>query len=228
MKFHSDLFGWNYVWRNFAEEKGGEVLTDSGDEEGKLVSVSIPCTKTGLTVYFLPTAKHGKKPTSNTILAAYNASGKFAFSIFQEKMHHQLGKALGMQDIKVQDELFDSKFMIQGSDAETVKEIFDDVQMRELILLQPPELLHVDHLAHKNYPELELPIGASAVVYQYDGVMDKLHQLENAFAIVTGVFGQLQAVGEAGGSRVAKKAAEVQAESENTGSHKLRSPLLDR
>ncbi len=44
MKFHSDLFGWEYVWRNFAEEKAGTVVTDTGEEEGKLKYLSIPVT----------------------------------------------------------------------------------------------------------------------------------------------------------------------------------------
>jgi hypothetical protein len=42
MKFHSDLFGWEYVWRNFADEKGGRAVTDSGEEEGKLDNAFYP------------------------------------------------------------------------------------------------------------------------------------------------------------------------------------------
>lgn len=228
MKFHSDLFGWEYVWRNFADEKGGRAVTDSGEEEGKLTMLSIPVEGTGVKVLFIPEARHGKKATSNSVLVCYPPEGDFAFSIFQEKVHHQLGKALGMQDLQVQDELFDGKFMIQGTSALKIQELFLDVQLRELILLQAPALLHIDTKAAKSYPKLGIPEHVHAVVYQYDGVMDKLHQLQTAYDVVVAVLGQLGAIGAISGVE-AHEADDYEEESQvQTQPKKLRSPLLDR
>jgi hypothetical protein len=228
MKFHSDLFGWEYVWRNFADEKGGRAVTDSGEDEGKLTMLSIPVEGTGVRVMFLPEARHGKKATSNSVLVCYPPACDFAFSIFQEKVHHQLGKALGMQDLQVQDELFDGKFMIQGTSPAKVKELFLDVQLRELILLQAPTLLHIDTKAAKSYPKLGIPADVHAVVYQYDEVMDKLHQLQTAYDVVVAVLQQLGAIGAISGVEavaIDEEATELQTESQPK---RLRSPLLDR
>lgn len=227
MKFHSDLFGWEYVWRNFADEKGGKSLTDSGEEEGKLLCLSIPVGASGAAALFVPET-HGQKMTAGTVLVAYEPADDFAFSIFQEKMHHQLSKALGMQDLKVQDDLFDSKFMIQGNDAVKVQEIFLDVQLRELVLLQPLTTLHIEKKAGKTFPALALSDGQHAVVAKYDGAMDKLHQLQTALDVVVGVLEQLTQIGSVAGVQAAKVAAEPEAAQSDTQSKRLRSPLLDR
>lgn len=230
MKFHSDLFGWEYVWRNFADEKGGRVHTDSGEDEGKLVSLTVPVEGTGVKVIFAPESRHGKQASSNTVMVCYPPADDFAFSIFQEKIHHQLGKALGLQDLQVQDQLFDSKFMIQGSNALKVQELFLEVQMRELILLQPPTLLHIDTAAAKSYPKFGIPHDVHAVVYHYDGVMDKLHHLETAYDIVVKVLQQLGAIGAISG--VAADIREIDSQGVvqevDTQPKRLRSPLLDR
>ncbi len=229
MKFHSDLFGWEYVWRNFADEKGGRAVTDSGEDEGALTMLSIPVEGTGVRVMFIPEGRHHKKATSNSVMVCYPPADDFAFSIFQEKVHHQLGKALGMQDLQVQDNLFDGKFMIQGTCPIKIQELFLDVQLRELILLQLPSLLHIDTKAAKSFSNLGIPNDVHAVVYQYDGVMDKLHQLQTAYDVVVAVLGQLAAIGAISGV-AAQAAAEIAAEEVQAESHpkRLRSPLLDR
>ncbi len=227
MKFHSDLFGWEYVWRNFADEKKGKVLTDSGEDEGKLIALSVPLEDTSLRIVYSPESRYGKKGASNSVLVCYPPADDFAFSIFQEKDHHKIGKAMGMQDLQVQDALFDSKFMIQGTDPQKIQELFLDVQMRELILLQPPTLLHIETKAAQTYPKLRIPEHANAVVYHYDGVMDKLHHLQNAYDIVFSVLQQLGAIGAISGV-TASGATEVAEVETQTTSKRLRSPLLDR
>ncbi len=229
MKFHSDLFGWEYVWRNFAEEKNGKVLTDSGEDEGNLLSLSVPLEDTGVNIIYSPESRYGKKGASNTVMVCYPPADDFAFSIFQEKGHHKIGKAMGLQDLQVQDALFDSKFMIQGTHPVKIQELFLDVQMRELILLQPPTVLHIDTKAAQTYPKLRIPEHANAIVYQYDGVMDKLHHLQNAYDIILSVLQQLGALGAIRGVTASGAPAAAEEDVEiTTTSKRLRSPLLDR
>lgn len=229
MKFHSDLFGWEYVWRNFADENGGSAVTESGEEDGKLLHLSVPIEGTAFKVLFTPEKPHGKKMSGAHVLAVYSAADSFAFSIFQEKAHHQLGKALGMQDLQVHDAAFDSKFMIQGTKAKWVEDLFKSAELREMILLQPPSILHIDTKVSKNHPNLALPERAKAVVYHFEGTMDKLHQLQGAYDIVVDILRGLSEIGAVKGFA----AAEVEIEHEAVGeaepqAKRLRSPLLDR
>lgn len=228
MKFHSDLFGWQYVWRNFADEKGGNIITETAEEESPVVSLSVPVEGTGVKVLFLPETRHGKKAASTAVLVCYPPAGDFAFAIFEEKLRHQLGKALGMQDLQVQDALFDGKFMIQGNDAVKVQELFLDVQLRELVLLQPPTSLHIEKDPAKQYAGHGIPAGLHAVVYQYDGAMNKLLHLQAAYDVVCTVLRQLAAIGAVNGV-AAEPVQEIALEETDTAARKrLRSPLLDR
>lgn len=240
MKFHSDLFGWEYVWRNFAEEKAGTVVTDSGEEEGKLKYLTIPVTNSnsnsgmeaikGATpqVFFAPEMHHGKKAPGCIAAIFYPSNEDFAFSIFQEKVHHQLGKALGMQDFQVRDSLFDGKFMIQGTNEGLIQELFESQALRELILLYPPTVLHIDTKAAKNFKEFGLPADHHAIVYKHDDVMDKLHQMQAAFDIVVSVLQGLGNNGVIGGVPSHKPEKVVESDENKDTGRKLHSPLLDR
>lgn len=230
MKFHSDLFGWQYVWRNFADEKNGHVMTATADEDSAVVSMSIPVAGTGVKVLFIPETRHGKKDSASA-LVCYPPASQFEFAIFEEKLTHQLGKALGMQDLQIQDQLFDGKFIIQGNDPHKVLELFSNIALREQILMQPPTMLHVEREPHKHYSKYDIPTGLHAVVYQFDGSMDKLLNLQAAYDIVCSVLEQLADIGAISGveAKLGLDSPETESESQQSGSHrKLRSPLLDR
>jgi hypothetical protein len=236
MKFHSDLFGWEYVWRNFADEKGGTVKTETAAEDSALVSMTLsvplnhsgPSTKNAV-VLMAPAAHHGKKSTGLKIVAPFEALDDFVFHIFPETFTHHISKAVGVQDIKVQDQLFDSKFMIQGNQPDRVIDLFSSINLRELVLLQPPSHLTIETKVAKG--EAASPARYTAVVYQYDGVVDKLHQLETGLDIVKAVLEHLLTP-YAGISADAYAESLIAAGHDDDGpisqSKRLRSPLLDR
>jgi len=230
MKFHSDLFGWEYVWRNFADLNGGTVITESAKEDSALVSmtVSVPLPKVGksATLLIAPAAHHGKKSTGIKIVAPFEALDDFIFCIFPENIGHQFGKAVGMQDIKVLDQLFDSKFMIQGTHPLRVSDLFDDVSLRELVLLQPPSRLAIETKAAKPKDKNTAPARYHAVVYQHDGTVDKLHQLETSLGVVTAVLEHMLTPYDSHHSAHEEEPSED--DGATTHSKRLRSPLLDR
>ena len=231
MKFHSDLFGWEYVWRNFADDKGGTVITETAAEDSPLVSITltVPVGTSGKTAKLLiaPAAHHGKKSTGIKVVAPFEALDDFIFSIFPETLTHQLGKVVGAQDIKVQDQLFDSKFMIQGNNPARIADLFSDVNLRELVLLQLPHRLAIETKTTKADEKNSVSNTYHAVVYQYDGVADKLHQLDTAISVVQAILHHVSVPYDAA---EVHSAAVAQSEEEGaiTQSKRLRSPLLDR
>jgi hypothetical protein len=237
MKFHSDLFGWEYVWRNFADDKGGTVITETAAEDSAFVSMTVATAvgTTGKTAKLLiaPASHHGKKSSGIKVVAPFEALDDFVFNIFPETFAQQLVKAVGAQDIKIQDQLFDSKFMIQGNQPERVAALFADVNLRELVLLQPPARLGIETKTAKSEDKNALPAKYHAVVYQFDGHVDKLHQLETALSVVKAVLEHMFVPFQAETS-TAYGDGRLDAEglSEEDGalsqSRRLRSPLLDR
>src|SRR5438105_1695994 len=102
MSIHSDLFGWDYVWRNFADEKGGNAV--EGADAAALVGLSIPAKEIASTLIFTPFVHHGrKKSKGTTVMASFQPADSFVFSIQAEKLTDQVGKAFGLQDVQVQD-----------------------------------------------------------------------------------------------------------------------------
>ncbi|MBS1992889.1 MAG: hypothetical protein JSS86_01915 [Cyanobacteria bacterium SZAS LIN-2] len=230
MKFHSDLFGWEYVWRNFADAKGGTINTESAAEDSPLVSmtISVPLGETGKTATLLiaPASQHGKKSTGIKVVAPFEPVDDFVFCIFPENLGHQISKAVGMQDIKVMDQLFDSKFIIQGNHPARVCDLFDNVNLRELVLLQPPSRLSIETKSVKGEDKKAAPSKYHAVSYQHDGVVDKLHQLETAIEIVASVLQHVLSPYEEQTARPV--AVEEEIDGATTQGKRLRSPLLDR
>jgi|GEM_PF-511675 len=234
MKFHSDLFGWEYVWRNYADAKGGTVITETAAEDSALVSmtVSVPLGETGksATLLIAPASHHGKKSTGIKVVAPFEALDDFVFCIFPENLGTQFGKAVGMQDIKVMDQLFDSKFMIQGNHPARLTDLFDNVNLRELVLLQPPSRLAIETKTAKNEDKKTVPTRYHAVVYQHDGQVDKLHQIETAVEIITSVLEHVLVPyeGQSGAHAVIDDMAAADEDGSTTQGRRLRSPLLDR
>jgi hypothetical protein len=231
MKFHSDLFGWEYVWRNFADLNGGTVNTETAAEDSAFVSmtVAVPLGSTGksATLLIAPAAHHGKKSTGIKIVAPFEALEDFVFSIFPENLVHQFGKAVGLQDIKVQDHLFDSKFVIQGNHPTRVIDLFSDINLRELVLLQPPTRLAIEtKTAKQDKNQKSAASRYHAVVYQFDGVVDKLHQLETSLGVVSAVLEHVLTPYE--GQSNAHEIEAAEEEGATTQGRRLRSPLLDR
>jgi len=232
MKFHSDLFGWQYVWRNFADAKGGTVITETAAEDSALVSmtVSVPLGETdkSATLLIAPAVLHGNKSTGIKVVAPFEALDDFTFCIFPESLKTQFGKVVGMQDIKVMDQLFDSKFLIQGNHPGRVADMFDNVNLRELLLLQPPARLAIETKTAQTDKKKTVPTKYHAVVYQFDGHVDKLHQIETSVEIVTSILEHVLMPydGQSGSHAVVETEDEV--DGATTQGKRLRSPLLDR
>ena len=208
---------------------GGTVITESAAEDSPLVSmtISVPLLKIGkpATLLIAPAAHHGKKSTGIKVVAPFEALDDFVFAIFPETIGFQLGKVVGMQDIKVLDPLFDSKFMIQSSHPDRVVDLFEDVKLRELVLLQPPSRLAIETKTSKPKSAAEAA-QYHAVVYQHDGHVDKLHQLETALGVVTAVLEHVLSPYEH--VETVHHEAAYEDSGSVTQSKRLRSPLLDR
>lgn len=61
----------------------------------------------------------------------------FCFKIYRKGIFSGIGKALGMQDIKIGYDSFDDEFIIKGNNEELVKKIFLNNDIRSLIERQP-------------------------------------------------------------------------------------------
>jgi hypothetical protein len=225
MKLHSNIFGWDYVWRDFADSKGGEVINDETKENNPILAMYIPVEGTDAHVTITPYSLKGKSKGAGTSATLHYAPREhFVFSIRVEKSVDQIGKALGLQDIQLGDHDFDHRFLIQGTDVGKVRNLFADMKLRDLILTNTVSELRLNVDSGDLPAEHRVPAGRHAIVYNHDKALDKFEQLEAMFGILTSVVHRLGVMPALAGD------AEEQFESaqEESGStNRLHSPLLD-
>jgi hypothetical protein len=181
MSLHSDLFGWEYVWRNFADDKGGEVVDN--EQGAGLNGLVIPAD--GLTFTFTPFVHNGRKKTKGTtVMTSFVPASEFVFAIQTEKLSDQLGKVFGLQDVKVDDQLFDSKFLIQGNDEVRIRALFEDIRLRESLLLLPPSIFRIETESQRFDPEWIVQAGNHALVFRLERLAEKTDQLQIALDVM--------------------------------------------
>jgi hypothetical protein len=224
MKFHSNIFGWEYVWRDFADSKGGEVISDSSKENNPILLMHIPVEGTNAHVTITPYSLKGKTRGQGASATLHYAPAEhFVFAIRIEKGLDQIGKVMGLQDIQLGCQDFDQRFLIQGSDEAKVKNLFADMKLRDLILTNDlSELRTVDDRIELP-AEHRLPSGKHAVLYSHERMIDRFEQLEALYDIMSSVMHRLLSM-----PSLSAEVEEPQpSEEEETHSNRLHSPLLD-
>jgi len=197
MTFHSKMFGWQYVWLDFADEMGVKQKDEgaSSDEAITEVSVKVPGKPWQLTFY--PYVNHGKKRTSGTtVVLPFQGADQFVFSVFHQKGGWSLGKLFGLQDIEIGDAEFDGKFIVQASQKFKVVELFGDLTLRDQLLAQEGALeLKIVADAKSVSPEWPVPSDHRVLLYTQDTIIDDFTRLKSVYSLMIGVLERIRAVG---------------------------------
>lgn len=178
MKFHTNMFGWEYVWRDFADAFGGEVVTENKAQDADILSLIVPSADKTSTITITPTA-YGTAAVTH-----YAPVSNFVFAIQTEKFIHQFGKAVGLQDIQIGDRDFDSKFLIQSNSEETLKFILDDAKLRQLMIDEEVTDLRMVTDTHSYDQRWIVPAKQHVLMYSRPVLVDKFEHLESICKIL--------------------------------------------
>lgn len=227
MKLHSNIYGWDYVWRDFADDKGGRVVVDDSQPSSPVMAIHVPIPDSKDTITFKPWLPSGKKAFEATFATiSFKSDEEFAFAIWTEGRMDQLHKVLGMQDVKVGDEKFDKRFIVQANSETLVQKFFADGQLVRMLMEQPTCELRLIPDAAEHFPDHEIPAGHSAILFAQDQLVDKFEHLE---AILTTLTHVLERLHELRSPAEHHASANPQRQEQDTGTHgrRLHSPLLD-
>lgn len=223
-KFHSNIYGWEYVWRDFADSKSGEIVSDQSKTNDPIISMHIPVEGTDTTISIAPYRLKGKSKEKGTSASIhFSPRANFIFAIRTEKGVDQVGKIMGLQDIQLGDQEFDEKYLVQGNDVGKVVRFFADTHLRDLLLEHKASELKLVQDAQYFPAEHRVPAGRHAVLLGHDTVLDRFEQLDAVFQILTAVVHRLGAIPA---QHHEAEVDEVEIEPQRT-SNKLHSPLLD-
>jgi hypothetical protein len=219
-KMHSNMFGFEYSWRDFADSKGGRIYTENNKEDGEILSLVVPAAAGGGTVTFTPMS------FGTAAVVDFAALGDYHVTIYQEKPMHSLNKVFGMQDIVIGIREFDRRYVIKSNSEPATKDLLSDAQLRELIIAQDTADLRILPPDSVFDPRWSIRPDCAVVAYHREALIDKYDQLESIHRMLGGIVLHLQRMGLAhSGDLPAKSQHEP---NEREAPRKLHSPLLDR
>ena len=221
MTMHSNIFGYQYSWRDFADSKQGQIFTNDNKEDGEVNAVVVPASAGGGTVTFTAIS------SGTAAVIDYAPLGDYNFTLYQEKPMHHLNKVFGMQDIVIGVKEFDRRYIIKSNNESATKSLLTDPDIRELIITQDAADLRVLAPDSVFDPRWVVRHDHAVIAYHRNALMDKFDQLEAVYRMLTGLVVQLQHLGFA--HDAASAAVKSQHEpDEREAPRKLHSPLLDR
>lgn len=180
------------VWRQLSHELGGNFV-DSSFLKGHKVEVRVKQWTITLDTYTVST---GKSSTTYTRMRApYVNPDGFRFTIYRKSIFTPIGKLLGMQDIEIGDAFFDQEFVIKGSDAAKVKQLFANEKLREMIHAQPRIYLTVKD--DEGWFSKDFPEGADELYFQVVGVIKDVERLKSLYYLFAATLTLLCQMGSA-------------------------------
>lgn len=126
------------------------------------------------------TESSGKYSTLYTRMRApfVNKDGLY-FKIYREGFLTTIGKALGLQDINIDDSYFDDSFIIQGNQPEKIKQLLADKNLKELIQKQPDICLEIKD--NEGWFGAQFPRGVDELHFKCNGVLKNEAMLKDLF-----------------------------------------------
>lgn len=179
MAFLENIFGPSKeeIWRQIATDIGGEYI-DGG------------FWKSGVLRYqhenwemLMDTWSDGNRgPYTRLRIPFINKDG-LQFRIYEKNFFSDIGKALGSQDIQIEDPRFDPKFIIQGNNVPKVKKLLRDAQLKALFDLVPGINVHVKN--SNGIFSKKFPPNVDMLFFQHRGILKDKEKLQLIFRLFT-------------------------------------------
>jgi hypothetical protein len=199
MGFFGSLFGpsKDEIWKQIARDIGGEYIEDGFWKEGGLV-YGHGEWEILLDTYTV-TTNNGKTTSSTTytrMRVPFANKDNLIFSLYREGFFSAIGKFFGGQDIQIGDAFFDSQFIIKGNNANQIKKLLKDDELKSLIQLQPQIHFEIKEKAGGWFTK-GFPDGVNELYFQCVGVIKDTSVLKNLFELFSHTLNRLVAIDSA-------------------------------
>lgn len=166
----------NALWKKLSDELGGKLTDEKGARHDKVVAQVGSWT---VTLDQHSEAGYRSEHIYTRLRAMFVNPDGLRFAVSHQSVFNNIGKLVGMQDIQVAHEPFDKMFLIQGSDPDKIKVLFDDDKLRELVKLEPNVHLQVRDAGSwfEDYFKDEI----DELVLEVEGEVKDLHRLKRLF-----------------------------------------------
>lgn len=180
------------VWRQLAEEIHADFI-EGGFWRGSRVQANVKEWTITLDTHTVSTGK--MQITYTRMRAPYVNQDGFWFKIYRKGFFSELGKKLGMQDVEVGYPDFDDQFIIQGNDEYKLQLLFRNINIRQLVEVQPEISLQVKD--DEGWLAQRFPENVDLLSFQVVGVIKDVERLKYLYGLFAEVLNQLCRIGSA-------------------------------
>ncbi len=182
----------NELWKRLSDELGGRLTDEKGWRHDKLVA----CMGSwSVTLDYHSEPGYRSEHIYTRLRAPFVNPDGLRFAISHQDVFANIGKLLGMQDIQVDHEPFDKMFLVQGSDPDKIKALFDDDRLRELTKLEPD--IHLQVRDAGSWFKDDFPDGVDELVLELQGEVKDIDRLKRLYELFSRVLNGLCALGSA-------------------------------
>ncbi len=197
MSLLRELFGPSReeIWRQLAREIDANYVEGDFWKQGK-----VQASHAG---WLITLEKHGKHPAR--MRAPFLNPGGFRFTVYRKGIFTEMGKYLGMQDVEVGDQDFDRDFVIKGTDAAKLRQVFGNARIRELIAAQPRvhfEVKDAHGIFERNFSAEKPPEYLDVLEFSIDRAIEDKEHLRLLFDLFAETLDELCRMGTAKNAQV--------------------------
>ena len=161
------------IWRQLSADIGGRYV------DGKLFKASKVEASHGEWIVTLDTyaVSTGKVTIVYTRMRApFMNPGGFRFTVYRHGLFSDMAKWLGMQDVQVGFEPFDSDFIVKGTDETLLRALFSKQKIRDLVAAQKD--IHLAVKDDEGWFGTKFPEGVDELYFNVVGVIKDLDRLK--------------------------------------------------
>jgi hypothetical protein len=177
------------VWAQLSKELGGKFINEKGWAQDH---VRVQHENWCMTLDFELHSGYRSEYVHTRFRSPVSPSS-FRFRVFHQDLIHKVGHFLGMQDFEVGDAAFDRMFVVQASDEAKVRQLFQDVELRRLMVEEPE--LEIRLRVPSASQSVENGEGCEELSLELPEVIDDVARLRRLFDVFVHLLHELQKVG---------------------------------
>jgi hypothetical protein len=180
------------IWQQLSTEISGRFV-DGGIWKGDRVVANHGEWTVTLDTFAVSTGK--AVIVFTRMRAPYVNPDGFRFNVYPKGMFSDLAKKLGMQDVSVGFEPFDTNFIVKGTDESKLRALFSDPRLRELLSTEPELQLSVKDDEGWFGPKFGDQV--DELYYAVPGILKDVERLKRLYALFGEALDQLCRIGSA-------------------------------
>lgn len=185
------------VWEQLSKEIQGDYI-EGGFWTGGKVQAHVDNWIVLFDTYTVSTGK--SSITYTRIRAPFKNLESLYFKIYRKGFFSDLGKLLGMQDIRVGYSEFDENFIIKGNNEERITQLFSNEKIRELLEEQPK--INLEAKDDEGFFSKHFPSNVDELYFSVVGVIKDIERLKDLYELFAEVLKELSAIGIASNEQV--------------------------